>query len=564
MRSVVILTITSLFFLGFTVGECPNGCSGQGTCSARDQCNCDKNYEGNDCSLRTCPHAYAFIDTPKGELNMDGNIKSSWELTDSQQWPAQGYEFFNPDAVNGEAHFYMECANRGLCDRESGTCQCFEGYDGSACQRTVCPNDCSGHGSCESISELSSKRGGQLFHKDTYHGDQSYSLWDQKVSYGCKCDPGFFGADCTRRRCKVGIDPMYEAAATEIVDTVHFRFATKGGTFNTNSYVRVRFFDYWGESYQTKRIAFGADQATTATALTSALLALPNGVITDVTCAGSGNSVVNNVVDPSGSMEVVFGTDFTHGYYIGCQFTSNPGILRLPEITQVSLTGTSISDPYAMITGSTQRGEDIDLTGKIDTATVTALSGTSMTTSGTSLVSDFALGTSVYLIKVQNQYLAVTAKTGGTGWTIGSAFPLAAISSGSVALFYQPSAMTRHDTNQVISAWALGATSFTAGTAPPPYGVGATVFVENQIFQVVSISSTTVTVDRPFAGISNTGAAIASSTELYYFANHPTTDTFMYVSECSGRGLCDIESGVCQCFKGYTNDNCDTQNILAF
>jgi len=33
--------------------------------------------------------------------------------------------------------------------------------------------------------------------------------------------------------------------------------------------------------------------------------------------------------------------------------------------------------------------------------------------------------------------------------------------------------------------------------------------------------------------------------------------------ECSGRGLCDETSGLCQCFKGYTDDDCSRQNALA-
>jgi len=32
---------------------------------------------------------------------------------------------------------------------------------------------------------------------------------------------------------------------------------------------------------------------------------------------------------------------------------------------------------------------------------------------------------------------------------------------------------------------------------------------------------------------------------------------------CSGRGLCNGESGVCECFAGYTLDDCSAQNALA-
>ena len=39
--------------------------------------------------------------------------------------------------------------------------------------------------------------------------------------------------------------------------------------------------------------------------------------------------------------------------------------------------------------------------------------------------------------------------------------------------------------------------------------------------------------------------------------------TFQYVSQCSNRGTCDATTGICKCYKGYSNDNCDNQNMLA-
>ena len=35
-------------------------------------------------------------------------------------------------------------------------------------------------------------------------------------------------------------------------------------------------------------------------------------------------------------------------------------------------------------------------------------------------------------------------------------------------------------------------------------------------------------------------------------------------SECSDRGLCNVETGECECFKGYKGTDCSIQSALAF
>jgi hypothetical protein len=56
------------------------------------------------------------------------------------------------------------------------------------------------------------------------------------------------------------------------------------------------------------------------------------------------------------------------------------------------------------------------------------------------------------------------------------------------------------------------------------------------------------------------GAIPASSATIYKF--HPPTG-YNYVGECSNRGVCNSATGVCQCFSGYTGDNCGAVNSLA-
>jgi hypothetical protein len=57
-------------------------------------------------------------------------------------------------------------------------------------------------------------------------------------------------------------------------------------------------------------------------------------------------------------------------------------------------------------------------------------------------------------------------------------------------------------------------------------------------------------------------AARAETFFLYKF--FPSTESsYTYVSECSNRGICNKDSGLCECFNGYTNDDCSSQNSLA-
>eukprot|EP00899_Mesostigma_viride_P002198 jgi/Mesvir1/1197/Mv17689-RA.1 len=67
------------------------------------------------------------------------------------------------------------CSRRGQCI--DGHCDCFRGFGGSYCSYDACPNDCSGHGTCDASGE-------------------------------CVCNAGYTGYDCSTRACNQNCNLM--------------------------------------------------------------------------------------------------------------------------------------------------------------------------------------------------------------------------------------------------------------------------------------------------------------------------------------------------------------------
>lgn len=219
----------ALAFLASAAAECNNGCSGNGWCSnyqmqfsaavsdteayidipaaegdggsvgatvygyntlipKKDSCTCfmrmDEGkqvygYTGADCSLLTCPYSPAWDAAPMAHNNHNQ---------------------------------YVECGGRGKCNRKTGGCECFPGYEGTSCQRTVCYNGCSQHGTCKTAHEytkLMSETVEFEQHSEFYYTKISYAnAWDSHKMRGCLCDAGWRGPDCSIQEAPSGADPM--------------------------------------------------------------------------------------------------------------------------------------------------------------------------------------------------------------------------------------------------------------------------------------------------------------------------------------------------------------------
>jgi hypothetical protein len=166
MRALLVLQ----WCCSLVYGLCPHMCSGHGTCGDYDLCSCFNSpdgyaaWTGNDCSLRTCPYDVAWA---------------------------------GPVVGANDIHPVMECSNKGVCDRVSGACDCFPNFEGVACERTVCNNDCTNRGVCYTSKQLAED------------ADRTYETpWDADKQVGCVCDAGFRGPDCRLVECPSGADVL--------------------------------------------------------------------------------------------------------------------------------------------------------------------------------------------------------------------------------------------------------------------------------------------------------------------------------------------------------------------
>lgn len=335
-----LIVVALVACLGLAAAECPHACSGHGTCGPKDECNCYPNWQAADCSERTCPFGLSFVDTPQGDLNHDGAVS---DATVAVQWSnVNTWERF-PNvagsqyvARRNEAHFYVECSNKGFCNRESGLCECFEGYEGSSCQRTTCPSDCSGHGVCRTVEEIAAGSlnkklvdRGQSF--DIWSGVETsftYNLWDGDKNQACVCDFGYSGFDCSMRECPRGDDPMthrakdcngYACANERQIMTVDTTGFSNGGS----GFMSLNFTDWTGQTWATNQVQIGLpgvsiadagsypiNSAATSTAMwKQELEGIPNGVFENVrvetNVAANVYSVTFTFYDNSGNLPLL-------------------------------------------------------------------------------------------------------------------------------------------------------------------------------------------------------------------------------------------------------------------
>lgn len=369
MRFIVALVVGLACHLSLVAAECPNACSAHGKCGAYDMCLCYRNWMSNDCSERICQFGLAHVDTPKGDLDA-----SSGELTGpddtvipndavypfgtTEQYPAT--KDLDGNLITNSAHEYRECSNKGICDRQTGSCACFEGYDGSACQRASCPSNadgvCSGHGTCESVKEIAARDFNNV-----------YSLWDEDATMGCVCDGGYAGADCSERVCKFGADPLYYDDAQNVrFSNFTYQFYTLDDGITLEGNYSLVFYDAHGEDWQTAALNWNA----TCETVTAALEELPNNAVPAGTVRCFKSDVTTDGTSPGqdATVEPIYDSVmYVHSKYT-LAFPGNPGKLKQIAInkyldgTRPTLyTDSATYEVYWHIYANGFTGENVDM-----------------------------------------------------------------------------------------------------------------------------------------------------------------------------------------------------------
>jgi len=566
------VVVVGLALLAIASARCPNACSGHGDCGASDKCTCWPNWQGFDCSERTCEFDIAWA-------------------TDYRQ----------------DAHYYAECSGKGICDRSTGLCVCFDGYTGSACKRSVCPNDCSGHGKCRLVSELPQATSAQSFSSLTALASDHirdpgsaypYAGWDGDKIQACVCDGEFFGPDCSLRRCPRGDDPLTVCAETDthandrqIQRLVLSSTPGSGGDNLLASgivdYVAgdlvLHFTDNHGEVWTTGRINEPYTDDTVgntnagAILIENALEALPNYKIPDVEVELE--AVATSGAASSITFAVTFSNERTSGNQqllacdplpLGCvtagcsPMYQQPANFRLPAGT--GATQFDISAYYYEWAASVEiSGGGADPSSGTPSTTAPAGWTTNFNSGDNIITSDSIFDNSASGANVDQARVTVVVFKAGFNpdttyypyyfvqWDLA---PTGAIAAPAASVVPDGSSRPYSTPTLVPTGYNTPGSDYTSGSTGVGYNhvpIGYGLYVDLKSY---TASMTNSGVDAISVFVFDVATLRCSVSELQ------RSDEMYEDLECSGRGVCDHSTGTCSCFEGHYGDHCSLQTIL--
>lgn len=524
--------------------RCNNDCNNHGVCNAGSTCECERGFVGNDCGERLCYFGESFIDSPLGDLNADQTIDTDQQVhfhhsnapVGEQYDPHYGLARDDNTAEWDEGHFYRECSNKGTCNRATGECECFPGFEGAGCTRQVCPDDCSGHGQCIS----------------TEFSNSGYMAWDKTHTQKCVCDPGYSGPSCSLRKCPMGVDPI----STVYVDTSsvwRIEFKEYEATLYDSS---TELYAPNGEFHWTITYTDEMGDEWTTSAVTSYYQADCGSIgdTTDVTASCTSRPFHSNPRYDSADETVR--VDLSDSAAIAAQFYGDSSfsfddsfIAEQVNASFAALPNDVGRDAYVWVTHAPTKAsgsEDDDYliypsngvqTPDAATAIVDACSSAE---AGCTYQEAFSSGASLAVNDPEYRFpYFVDPTTAGM-----LANDITNCAYNSVCVFIKlPTAKGSQDMSVSYKYKSeIRASESVAG------------FYSENVGH--SSNSTFVAVDEV-------------GSDRFWSINTDGTPSIEYDSEttlhaCSRRGLCDYETGLCECFSGYSGYMCDQRSILGY
>uniref|UniRef100_A0A8C7QX32 Teneurin-3 n=1 Tax=Oncorhynchus mykiss TaxID=8022 RepID=A0A8C7QX32_ONCMY len=174
-----------------SVMECPHNCHGNGDCLS-GTCHCFPGFLGPDCSRASCP----VLCSGNGQYSRGRCLCfSGWKGTECD--------------VPSNQCIDIHCGGHGICIM--GVCACNTGYKGDNCEEVDCLDPgCSAHGVCiHGECHCSPGWGGtncetlKTMCPDQCSGHGTY----QSESGTCTCDTNWTGPDCSVEVCVVDCGP---------------------------------------------------------------------------------------------------------------------------------------------------------------------------------------------------------------------------------------------------------------------------------------------------------------------------------------------------------------------
>ncbi|KAL4160634.1 hypothetical protein PRNP1_001198 [Phytophthora ramorum] len=487
MHRLQLIAVVAALLLHNVHGDCPNTCSGHGTCTTKGNgyvCSCYKGFTGGDCSRRTCPTGLAWND---------------------------------PAIATDQAHQIAVCSNRGSCDHDTGVCTCDYGFSGLACNRMSCPNDCGRHGECRSMRLNAQQKDKGLPPAVVYQ-----SIWDSEMVHGCVCEEGYGGGDCSDRLCPTGDDPLTGAST----DSLFGLQKNEKQTVLCSATSGTLTLSYRGQT--TVRID-ASDNADTVSKKLNALHTLQN-----VNVLFGGNSTT--MCNADGNMVTVEFTQNFGPYVLSLFVWVLMHVLTWPPLEARNKLGDPLSITYGSTPNNPLTWDFNKIQGCIcdegfeghDCARRSCPRGDDPRTTGQTR-------------EVQTIRCVYTALATFTLSFRGQVSPL--LTSGTLAADMQAALASVSTIGDVQVSYSTGPTSGACTLSSQPANTISVTFISalgdtpplrvNADRNVVLLPVFTINSD----GISG---SVRGTNEN---------------AECSNNGLCDYETGTCQCFDGMGTSN---------